>query len=329
MTSSFGVLLSAAGRRVALLRIFRAALDELGLDGAVVAVDRTSLSPAFHVADHSCLVPDPYDRAFVPTVLDVCRETGVRLVVPTHDRELPVYAAAAPRFADEGVNVAIPSVEAVSIGQDKSRTHAWLVANGFPTVRQASLEDALADPVWPLPCIAKPRVGSASIGVQMVRSRADLERLDSASGVIVQTLATGLEYTVDVLVDRGRRAVCAVPRRRIEVRAGEVSKGVTVRSERVASLARQVCERLPGAYGAITIQIFHDEATDRADVIEINPRFGGGFPLTWQAGGRYPRWMIEEIVGAPSTASDDGWRDDLVMLRYDEAVFVEAASVTS
>jgi carbamoyl-phosphate synthase large subunit len=62
-------------------------------------------------------------------------------------------------------------------------------------------------------------------------------------------------------------------------------------------------------------------------VIEINTRYGGGYPLSWEAGARYPRWTLEELLGQPTTAAPDQWRDGLTMLRYDDAVFVDAAEV--
>jgi carbamoyl-phosphate synthase large subunit len=143
--------------------------------------------------------------------------------------------------------------------------------------------------------------------------------------MVVQTLAPGREHTIDVLADRGGRCVCAVPRRRIEVRSGEVSKGVTVRSPELQDLAARICEALPGAFGTITIQVFVGDAPGRLAVIEINARYGGGFPLALEAGADFPRWQLEELLGLPSTATADGWRDGLVMLRYDAAVFVDEA----
>ena len=116
--------------------------------------------------------------------------------------------------------------------------------------------------------------------------------------------------------------VCAVPRRRIEVRAGEVAKAVTTRSAALEQLARDVCEALPGAFGALTIQVFVDDRSGETSIIELNARFGGGFPLSREAGADFPRWILEDLVGLPSTASADGWRDGVVMLRYDAAVFV-------
>ena len=111
-------------------------------------------------------------------------------------------------------------------------------------------------------------------------------------------------------------------RHRIEVRGGEVSKGITRRVEALEALTWQICEALPGAFGALNVRIFYDESTGALNVIEINPRFGGGFPLAYQAGGDFPRWLIEEALGHSCTARADVWRDGLVMLRYDRAIYL-------
>jgi carbamoyl-phosphate synthase large subunit len=99
-----------------------------------------------------------------------------------------------------------------------------------------------------------------------------------------------------------------------------------VRAAVLQDLATRVCEALPGAYGALNVQVFVDGDADEPDnlaVIEINARYGGGFPLSLEAGADFPRWMLEELLGLPSTASPDDWRSGLVMLRYDAAVFVD------
>jgi carbamoyl-phosphate synthase large subunit len=115
--------------------------------------------------------------------------------------------------------------------------------------------------------------------------------------------------------------VCVVPRRRLETRAGEISKGYTVRDPELERWGRRVAEQLPGAWGPLTLQAIRCP-DGRLAFIEINARFGGGFPLALAAGADYPRWLLEWVLGAPSTASAGAWRGNLAMLRYDDAVFL-------
>jgi len=325
-TTRFPILVSSAGRRGALVGILRRTLADLGLAGEIVATDMTPLSSALQLADRHVVVPPQTDPGFVDATLAACREHGVRLVVPTYDGELPLLSAARERFAEIGTTVSISAPETVAIGRDKVLTHRWLVEHGFPTVRQARPDEVLAAPGdWPWPLMVKPRTGSAAIGVRRVAGPDDLARARDED-VVVQEIAPGHEHTVDVLVLRDGRCAGAVPRRRIAVRAGEVEKAVTVRHAGLEALARTIAETLPGAYGVLNIQVFVEPQGDEMRVIELNARYGGGFPLAFRAGVRYPAWTIEELLGRPSTVSDD-WKDGVVMLRYDDAVFVDAADV--
>jgi carbamoyl-phosphate synthase large subunit len=327
MTDSFNILLSSAGHRVERVKMLRATLAALGLEGRIITSDLSRLSAAGCAADAHEIVPRCSDAAFVPALLEVCRRHAVRLVIPGIDPELPTFAAAREHFAHSGTSALISSPETIDVGRDKRRTHAWLIANGFPTVQSAAMSEVLAQPAtWTFPLFAKPAVGSASVGVRQVACAVELKKLaaelgDRQSDYLVQSIAPGIEYTVDVLVDRTGRCRCAVPRRRIEVRSGEVFKGVTAKLPPMMELASRIAEALPGAYGPLNVQMFHDAATGTTNVIEINPRFGGGYTLAWQAGARFPQWIIEELLGRPSTAAFDAWQDNLVMLRHYDAQF--------
>ncbi len=162
--------------------------------------------------------------------------------------------------------------------------------------------------------------------MQRLRTRLEFEALaDTAKGCIVQEVALGREFTINVYVSRSGKCICAVPHLRMEVRAGEVSKGVTVKDRRLMDLAQAVAEALPGAYGLLNVQCFMDDS-GVIRIIEINARFGGGYPLAHHAGGRFTDWLLDEREGKGLSYSDY-WTDDLAMLRYDEAVFIPGSRI--
>jgi carbamoyl-phosphate synthase large subunit len=297
----------------------------LGLGGRVFAVDSSRSAPAFHLADAAWTVPPCTSADFVPAMLELCGREQIGLIVPTIDTELPAYARHRADFAAIGATAAVSGPETVSIAADKLSTHRWLTDNGFPTVRQALPEEVLAHPeTWSFPLIAKPRGGSAGMGVICVKTMAAVKVAASErDDLVVQEIAPGWEHTVNVYVDRSGRCRCAVPHRRLEVRHGEVSKAVTVKHQGLMKLAQRLAEALPDAYGALNIQCFVTDGDVR--IIEINPRFGGGYPLAHAAGADFPRWLLQETAGLPLDApqpDSDQWQDNLAMLRYDEAVFV-------
>ena len=323
--SSFNILLSSAGRRIGLVQCFRNALRDLGIEGKVLCIDAASDAPAAHLTDGSWLVPRCDKPAFLSSVLEICRRERVRLLVPTIDTELEHYAAAEDVFRQAGVAVCISDPSTVEIAGDKARTHEWLVRNSFPTVRQMPLEAIKESPEgWGFPVIVKPRHGSASLGVRRVHSLKELLLVtDSKREWIVEEIAPGEEYTINLFVDRNGKCRCAVPHRRIEVRAGEVSKAITRKDRPMMDMARRLAEALPGSYGPLNVQCFLSPSK-QLRIIEINARFGGGYPLAHKAGASFTRWLLEEVIHGHITASFDAWQDGLMMLRYDEAVYLNS-----
>jgi len=321
------ILISSAGRRVGLIECFRDTITSRRADMSIFTIDSGSSAPASFASDGASQVPHCTDPCFVDAVLQYCSNKDIGLLIPTIDTELPIYASAFQRFAEIGVVVCISAPSTVRICRDKSATHNWLVTNGFPSIRQTDIRTAILDPAaWPLPLIAKPFNGSASIGVRRVETRLELQAMGQATdGYIVQEICSGREYTINLYVNREGECICTIPHWRIEVRAGEVSKGITVKDHRLMGLGRDVAKALPGAYGPLNIQCFMDEA-GTIRIIEINARFGGGYPLAHRAGGRFTDWLLDEIEGKRLSYFED-WTDDLAMLRYDEAIFVPGSRI--
>jgi carbamoyl-phosphate synthase large subunit len=321
--SNLVVLVSSVGRRAQLIECFRRSFLRLQLSGKVLGVDCSQTAPGAYLVDQFFQVPPCDVPEFFSVLLNICKNQSVDLLVPTIDTELPFYAEHREDFAAIGTTVAVSTPRVVEICANKALSHKWFLENGFPTVRQATVEDVLSQPSeWTFPLITKPRNGSASIGVRIVSSMDSLRSLcEESNDLVVEEIARGHEHTVNVLVNRDGRCVCAVPHRRLEVRAGEVSKGITVKNTLVMDLVSRVAEKLPGAYGPLNVQGFLSSKGSFV-VTEINPRFGGGYPLAHQAGADFPRWLMEELLGVSTSASFDGWQDGLTMLRYDSAVFL-------
>lgn len=323
------VLISSAGRRVALMNLVRGSLAGRRPGAWVGASDSGVSAPAGFLASKFWRVPRCTHPDFESALLEICVANDIGLVVPTIDTELPVLARCRSRFEEAGIAVCVSGVRAIEIACDKKNTHSWLLKNGFPTVRQASPSQAIeqaADWRWPL--IAKPHDGSASVGVQRLSSLTELQRLaESNPAYIVQEMARGREFTVNLYVSRSGQCICAVPHWRMEVRAGEVSKGVTVKDPALMELGCRVAEALPEARGPLNMQCFVDDDGAVA-IIEINARFGGGYPLAHEAGAHFTDWLLDEQEGRQLTRFD-AWMDDLAMLRYDDAVFVPGREIVT
>ena len=316
------VLFTCIGRRVSLLNSFRKAGKELNINLKLFGTDTTTLSPALQLCDKGFLVKPVTHRHYIKELLSIVRNKSVKLLIPTVDLDLKLLSKNKPKFDALGCRVLVSSPDVVDICQDKRKTYKFLVKNGFDTPVTMSIRTALSRKRLNWPCFLKPWDGYAGRGNAIVKNRKEL--LFFAKRVpnpICQEYIRGTEYTCDVYVDFDMRVRCVVPRKRIEVRAGEVSKGQVVKNSRIMKEAAKLVEKLGAGPGVITLQLFLTD-DNNLKAIEVNPRFGGGAPLSIKAGADFPKWLLREMLGLKTTIGFDGFEDKLVMLRYDGEVWV-------
>jgi carbamoyl-phosphate synthase large subunit len=314
------ILLTSVGRRVVLLKQFRQSMRRSNISGKLVATDLKTTAPASFLADASELVPRIDDPFYIDSLLNICNRYKIDILVPTIDTELLLLSQHRQKFTDIGVELLVSSVATNDICFDKNKTSKFFLDSGVKTPKIYQVEE-VEDRHFPL--IIKPATGSSSVGVHRIVNRHELEFFSNyVKDAIVQELIVGEEYTIDVLLDFSGKAVSIVPRLRMETRAGEISKGRTTKNPALIAAAKQVAESLPGAVGCVTIQCFL-QANGDILFIEINPRFGGGFPLSYQAGADFPTWLLQLFNGERPHIEIDDWEDNLVMLRYDDAIFVK------
>ncbi len=327
MSETFNILFTSAGRRVALIRLFRQALDALRLPGKLVAADVCGTAPARFVSDIFEEVPPVESPDYVGRLREICRKHRICLVVPLIDTELQLLAKHRESFLAGGITPLVSSSEVTQLSYNKRLTQDFFRKAGMATPGILDPRTVLTDPKASYPFFLKPACGSSSVGATRIDNRRQLEFfLNCTPDPVLQEFVGGQEYTLDILADFAGRVCCVVPRLRIETRAGEVSKGMTVKNQALIEAGKAVVEALPGAVGCITVQCF---VTSEGEMqfIEINPRFGGGFPLAAQAGADFPRWIIEMMLGRDPQIALDGWIDGLLMLRFDDAVFIPREKV--
>ncbi|MGM0889321.1 MAG: ATP-grasp domain-containing protein [Bacillota bacterium] len=320
--NEFTVLFTSSGRRVSLIQHFKEMLHNMNVDGKIITADLNKTSPAGFIADVHVTVPSVLSDDYISSLLYICREHNVSLIVPLIDTELSVLSQNKEFFEAIGVTVLVSSPYVNEICFDKRKTAQFFIEAGFDTPNEYDIQDVINQDNIVYPYLIKPAKGSSSVGVYKIKNKKELEFFyEYLNEPVLQELVVGEEYTIDVLTDFNGEVITAVPRLRMETRAGEVSKGRTVRNFLLIEKAKEIVAKLPGAVGCITLQCFLTE-NNEVKFTEINPRFGGGFPLSLEAGADFPRHLVESLLGVKSDLDVNKWRDGLVMLRYDDAIFV-------
>ncbi|MDP4083171.1 MAG: ATP-grasp domain-containing protein [Bacillota bacterium] len=316
------LLFTSSGRRVALIKKFQETLLRCQIDGKIVTTDLKNTAPSAFYSDRHYLVPGVTEKNYVSELLKICMLENIKLLIPLIDTELLILVRNKERFEEIGVKLFLSSQKLNELANDKIKTYEFFIQNNIPSPKVYS-EDELKEAVYQFPLLIKPRDGSSSRGVLKIKNQKELDFFkEYIPNAMVQEFIHGTEFTVDVMLDFYGNIKTIVPRERIETRAGEVSKGITRKDFDLISATEMVIKKLPGAVGCITLQCFKKE-TGEITFIEINPRFGGGIPLSIEAGANFPLWTIEMLSGMNFKETDFSWKENLTMLRFDEAIFTE------
>ncbi len=319
----YNVLFTCIGRRVSLLRSFRAAARRLRLSVGFYGTDATAESPALRCCDQGFLTAPTHDPQYLDQLQAIVRARNISMIVPTVDLDLPLLARIRDPWRAQGCQVLVSSPEVVQTCQDKRRTVRFLQKHGFDsprTVSPRSILEGRVDPAWP--CMVKPWDGYASHANSVVHNRSELRFIARRTPhAICQSFVTGQEYTCDAYVDARGVVRCVVPRRRCEVRTGEVSKALVVKDPSLMADVARLVRTLGAGPGVITVQVIVTPDNERV-FIEVNPRFGGGVPLAIRAGADFPYWLLAEMAGRRPRIAFDGFTDGLLMLRYDDEIWV-------
>ncbi|MCH7632731.1 MAG: ATP-grasp domain-containing protein [Planctomycetes bacterium] len=320
------LLFTCVGRRIELLDSFRAAAKRLKIKLEIHGTDASSLSPGMHCVDVAHLVPTIRSRQYIDTLLSIVRRHKIGLLIPLIDSDLIDLAGASPRFEERGCRALVSPKGVIQVCRDKLATFDKLKEAGLDTPDTWTWREVMQKKRHRFPYFLKPRKGSAAMGNYVVRNRDELRSFGKlVEDPIVQEFVEGIEHTLDVYTGLDGVPRCVVPRKRLEVRAGEVSKSVVVKNRAIMAIGRKVAEVLGDCRGVITVQCIVTRDR-RIRVIEINPRFGGGVPLAIHAGADFPKWILQEHLGRTPRISSTGFKDDVAMLRFDQSVFVNGAS---
>jgi carbamoyl-phosphate synthase large subunit len=309
-----GVLFTCAGQRVDIVTAFKRA------GARTLATDVNRLAPALYHADLHVLVPPVEDLDYVPTLRALVHEHDVKLIVPLTDLDHGVLSRAKDELP---ALVLLPEPELVDALADKWLAHLLFVERGIgspPTWLPADLPPEVEFPV-----LVKARHGFGSRGIYRCENRDELEFFlrYAQEDSMVQCVCRGEEFSIDVFCDLDSRCLNAVPRTMIESKGGESIKGMSLKDDELIDFGRRVAETL-GVVGPANVQCFR-EPDGALLVTDVNPRFGGGFPLPTAAGSRYPELALALARGEQPEPRLGDFREGVVMTRFFSEVILQDA----
>jgi carbamoyl-phosphate synthase large subunit len=320
------ILITSAGRRVGLVRSFQTELKKKFPNSKVYTAEANpQWSSACRVSDEFFTIPRVDNENYINSILELCIKKEIKIVIPTIDTELLVFSDSKELFLLNNIQIVISDFDLISKCRDKRQTNIL-----FKDLK-INIPSAIDKKNPSFPLFIKPYDGSLSKDLYLINCHEELNDslLNNPKLMFMEYINPKdfNEYTIDAYYDKNSNLSCLVPRRRIEVRGGEISKGKTEKLN-FYNILKDKLGFIKGAKGCLTIQFFIGKVTEEIIGIEINPRFGGGFPLSYASGANYPEYIILEYLMNEPITFNDKWIENRVMLRFDSEVILDQDDFT-
>ena len=314
------LLFTSVGRRVELIQAFREAAAQLEIDLKILGADITTTVPALLFCDQKVQVCKIKDPNYISELIHICREEQVDVLIPTIDTDLLILSQHKDRFQQIGTMVMVSEENKIKVCRDKRYTADYFHSVGLNS--PDPVDDYLSYQGG-FPAFIKPKDGSSSVFAYKVDTQEELVAYaKQVPDYIIQPFIKGKEYTIDIFCDFEGRPIYITPRERVAVRAGEVLKTKIFNDETmIAEMQKLLADYKP--CGPITVQLIKQEKTDKNFYIEINPRFGGGAPLSMKAGANSAKALLRLLMGEKLQYEPNAAEHNAIYCRFDQSIRVD------
>lgn len=312
------ILFTSVGRRVELIQSFINAAKQLKVTLDIFGADISTTAPALFFCSKKVVSPRISHNDYIPFLINYCNENNIDALIPTIDTDLLILAENKDNFGN--TKVIISSPEKIRICRDKRLTATFFQNAGLKCPLPV---DDFKLYVQDFPAFIKPKDGSSSINAYKVSNATELKSLTQfVPDYIVQPYIEGTEFTVDAFCDFEGNPIFITPRIRLSVRSGEVLKTQICQDEKIIHETETILKYFKPC-GPITIQLIREKSSGNDYFIEINPRFGGGAPLSMKAGADSSIAMIKLLRGEKVFYQKNIADNGAIFSRFDQSIRVQ------
>ena len=308
------ILFTCVGKKAHLIKQFIASIQLNSYDIKCYATDSSKYAAGLYFADDFFISPNSDSDLYKDFIFNKCKKNAIGLIIPVTDYDLEFFANNKKYFNDFGISVMVPSKNNIMKYRDKILTAKIFSENSISYPKTYTIDDlSLCSKI-----ISRPIDGSGSQGISIFEKRDFNKDIFNNDRLIIQEFIDGYEVTCDALVSDSI-LLAASQRRRLKVREGEVMNAKMIAHKGIYNNL----EKMPLAFnmedGLYTIQCIIKN--NKPYFIEINPRFGGGAPMTIAAGLDLPSALIKKFIFKKDM--DISTEINLIeMIRWDDAVFI-------
>lgn len=312
------ILILAAGTKCQLIKYFKR--KENGFH-KVVSTDCSKYSPALYESDKHYIVPKMKERAYLPTIKDICKKENINVILPLREDELEFIAEHETEFENMGILAVISDIASVQMCSDKYLLYKYLTDKRIPCVDTYDYQTESEEiNKLKLPVLVKERNGSGSIGTLKINTWPMLAAYakNTKEELVVQPFYDAAEFGVDAYVDFISGELVAVfVKEKLSMRAGETEKSKSVKDKKIYELVKAVVREI-NFKGPIDIDIFQYDG--EYHILEINPRFGGGYPHAYECGVNFIKFISTNAKGKANLPLAGEYKENQVLLKFTDVM---------
>jgi carbamoyl-phosphate synthase large subunit len=333
------ILFTCAGRRNYLINYFKEALNG---KGKIFATDMLLTAPALVDADVAIQVPAIYNSDYIPSLLKIVEKNKIDCIISLNDLELPILSKAKSQIEVLGAKVIVSDEKAIKIAFDKWETVKFLENNSLKSPKTfidfEKAKKAIESGGLNFPLVIKPRWGSASIGIDFPENMEELElayklqnirlkrtilaeasKEDIDHAILIQEKIPGKEFGMDILNDFNGNYIGTYVREKLQMRSGETDKAISIIDKKFEQIGEIIGENLKHI-GNLDCDVF--EYKGELYILELNPRFGGGYPFSHEAGINTAAIFIEWLKGNTDISKHSNYKEGIMFSKCDRLVRV-------
>lgn len=314
----FNILITSVGRRTKLIEYFN---NDFKDSGNVVVTDCSDLAPALYLGDKHYIVPKIDDPSYIDALLDICKKEDIKGIVSLIDPELSLISKNAKRFLDIGTTPIVSSFDECELWFDKYMSFKFLEENGFKCAKSyidfQEFEEAIENEEIDFPVFIKPNRGSASLDINIAKTMEEAKFIfNSSPDMIIQEFIKGQELGVDVYRDMISKDLISIfIKEKLVMRSGETDKAKSIKCDKLFSIVEELFAK-SNLVGPIDMDIFR--VGDDYYISEINPRFGGGYLLAYEALEKFPDFILTNLKGEKNTQNIGSYEEGIYMMKHDD-----------
>ena len=340
---SLNLLFTCAGRRNYLINYFKEAIKG---QGQIFTADMSTSAPAMVDADVAIVVPSIYDDNYITALKDIVKAHQIDAIISLNDLELPILSKHKDDLEKTGVKVIISSESVIDIAFDKMKTFDFISEIGLKTPQTYTsikiAKEEIYNGTLKFPLVVKPRWGSASIGIDFPETEEELDLafrlqhiklkksiLNTASGqdldnaILIQEKMNGQEFGMDIVNDFEGNYYGTFVREKVNMRSGETDKAVSVIDSRFENIGRIISKNLKHV-GNVDCDVF--VANNELYILELNPRFGGGYPFSHEAGIDTTAIYIEWLKGNTDVSKFNQYKAGKMFSKCDRMLEIKSTN---